>query len=85
MKKIGLFKVGDVLMFKSNEEHLYTVKNGAIGICLGYSRSKTTKSTFVDIKWIRDELVGDQKDGGYWEEDFEKLEDTKYQLSVRIL
>jgi hypothetical protein len=85
MKKIGLFEVGDVLMFNGNNGHKYTAKNGAMGICLGYSRSKSTKSTFVEIKWIRDKLSGSQKDGGYYEEDFEKLEDTKYKLSVRIL
>jgi hypothetical protein len=85
MKKENLFKVGDVLLFNGNLRGIYTAKNGAIGICLGYSKSKTLETTFVEIKWIRDELSGDQNDGGYFEEDFEKLEDTKYQLSVRIL
>ena len=85
MEKMGIFDVGDVLLFNGNLRGTYTAKNGAIGICLGYSKSKTLKTTFVEIKWIRDELSGDQKDGGYFEEDFEKLEDTKYQLSIRIL
>ena len=82
---MGIFDGGDLLMLNGSVMGKYAAKNGAIGICLGYSKSKTTKTTVVEIKWIGDELSGDQKDGGYFEEDFEKLEDTKYQLSVRIL
>jgi hypothetical protein len=69
------FKVGDILEFKGVPT--YAAKKGAIAICTG-------DNGYVQIEWIRNELSGDQADGGYHPAWFTKIGEVSIQKEDRI-
>ena len=66
---------GDVVVF--NGQSGYAAQKGARAI-FQYEDDK-----YIHVKWIEDELVGGQTDGGYFREDFEK-EMTKEEMIKKI-
>ena len=66
---------GDVVVF--NGQSGYAAQKGARAI-FQYEDDK-----YIHVKWIEDELVGGQTDGGYFREDFEK-EITKEEMIKKI-
>ena len=69
------FKVGDILEFKGVPT--YAAKKGAMAICTG-------DNGYVQIEWIRNELSGDQADGGYHPAWFIKIGEVSIQKEDRI-
>ena len=66
---------GDVVVF--NGQSGYAAQKGARAI-FQYEDDK-----YIHVKWIEDELVGGQTDGGYFREDFEK-EMTKEEMIKKM-
>jgi hypothetical protein len=69
------FKEGDILEFKGVPT--YVAKKGATAICTG-------DNGYVQIEWIRNELSGDQADGGYHPAWFTKIGEVSIQKEDRI-
>ena len=69
------FKVGDILEFKGVPT--YAAKKGATAICTG-------DNGYAQIEWIRNELSGDQADGGYHPAWFIKIGEVSIQKEDRI-
>ena len=69
------FKVGDILEFKGVPT--YAAKKGATAICTG-------DNGYAQIEWIRNELSGDQADGGYHPAWFTKIGEVSTQKEDRI-
>ena len=69
------FKEGDILEFKGVPT--YAAKKGATAICTG-------DNGYVQIEWIRNELSGDQADGGYHPAWFTKIGEVSIQKEDRI-
>jgi len=69
------FKEGDILEFKGVPT--YAAKKGATAICTG-------DNGYVQIEWIRNELSGDQADGGYHPAWFTKVGEVSTQEENRI-
>ena len=66
------FKEGDVLGFKGAE--YYEAQEGATAICKGYYVG-SEDNEYIAVEWIRNELSGTQDNGGYFEHQFEKVEE----------
>ena len=73
-------KKGDILEFDGNGP--YTAKKGARAIYKGIKCSGGRE--FIQVEWIRDELSGEQEDGGYDESQFIKTEEVSFQKEDRI-
>ena len=65
------FKEGDILEFDGHGP--YAAKKGATAICKGY-KVDASGIEYVQVEWIRSELSKEQKDGGYYESQFTKVE-----------
>ena len=82
---------GDILAFiggGGKYKSKYAAKMGAKAI-YNYTYQDEEGEEFINIKWIRDELSGDQEDGGYFESTFikvfEKVEEVSTHKEDRIL
>jgi hypothetical protein len=69
------FKEGDILEFKGAPT--YAAKKGATAICTG-------DNGHTQIEWIRNELSGEQEDGGYHPAWFTKIGEVSTQKEDRI-
>jgi hypothetical protein len=76
------FKKGDILEFDGIGR--WAAKKGATAICKGYEIDEDGES-FIEVQWIRNELSGEQGDGGYYESQFTKVEEVSTQGEDRIL
>ena len=65
------FQEGDILEFDGMG--YYNAKPGATAICKGYQTTDETE--YIIVEWIKNELSEDQSDGGYFEQNFKKVED----------
>jgi archaellum component FlaC len=74
------FKKGDVVEFQG--AYSYSAKKGATAIVEEYYIGWNEE--WLKVKWIRDELSGDQEDGGYFENQFTKVEEVSQQKEDRI-
>jgi archaellum component FlaC len=75
------FKKGDIVKFEGAAT--YAAKKGATAIVEEYYIGWSDKE-YVKVKWIRDELSGEQADGGYLEHQFTKVEEVSTQKEDRI-
>jgi len=75
------FKEGDILEFQGAAT--YAAKKGATAIVEEYYTGWNDEE-WLKVKWIRDELSGDQEDGGYFENHFTKVEEVSTQKEDRI-
>ena len=75
------FKKGDIVKFEG--EGTYAAKKGATAIVEEYYIGWNDEE-YVFVKWIRDELSGEQADGGYFEHQFTKVEEVSTQKEDRI-
>jgi hypothetical protein len=75
------FKKGDIVKFEG--EGTYAAKKGATAIVEEYYIGWNDEE-YVFVKWIRDELSGEQADGGYFEHQFTKVEEVSQQKEDRI-
>jgi hypothetical protein len=75
------FKKGDIVKFEG--EGTYAAKKGATAIVEEYYIGWNDEE-YVFVKWIRDELSGEQADGGYFEHQFTKVEEVSTQEEDRI-
>jgi hypothetical protein len=64
------FKKGDILEF--TPLGVYNAKKGAKAIYQGETTITYDGGELIEVKWIRDKLSGDQKDGGYFSHMFKK-------------
>jgi hypothetical protein len=76
------FKKGDILEFDGIGR--WAAKKGATAVCKGYEIDEDGES-FIEVQWIRNELSGEQGDGGYYESQFTKVEEVSTQEENRIL
>lgn len=72
---------GDILEF--NGEINYAAKKGAKAI-FEFHYTGYNYEQYIKVKWIRDELSGNQSDGGYFESQFTKVEEVSTQKEDRI-
>jgi hypothetical protein len=75
------FKKGDIVKFEG--AYSYSAKKGATAIVEEYYTGWNDEE-WLKVKWIRDELSGDQEDGGYFENHFTKVEEVSQQKEDRI-
>jgi hypothetical protein len=75
------FKKGDIVEFQG--AHSYSAKKGATAIVEEYYTGWNDEE-WLKVKWIRDELSGNQEDGGYFENHFTKVEEISQQKENRI-
>jgi len=75
------FKKGDIVEFEG--AYSYSAKKGATAIVEEYYIGWGDEE-WLKVKWIRDELSGDQEDGGYFENYFTKVEEVSQQKEDRI-
>jgi hypothetical protein len=75
------FKKGDVVEFQG--AYSYSAKKGATAIVEEYYNGWNDEE-WLKVKWIRDELSGNQEDGGYFENHFTKVEEVSQQKEDRI-
>ncbi len=75
------FKKGDVVEFQG--AYSYSAKKGATAIVEEYYTGWNDEE-WLKVKWIRDELSGNQEDGGYFENHFTKIEEISQQKEDRI-
>ena len=75
------FKKGDIVKFEG--EGTYAAKKGATAIVEEYYIGWNDEE-YVFVKWIRDELSGEQANGGYFEHQFTKVEEVSQQKEDRI-
>ena len=75
------FKEGDILEFEG--AYSYSAKKGATAIVEEYYTGWNDEE-WLKVKWIRDELSGNQEDGGYFENHFTKVEEVSQQKEDRI-
>jgi hypothetical protein len=75
------FKKGDIVKFEG--EGTYAAKKGAKAIIECYYTGFNDEE-YVFVEWIRDELSGEQADGGYFEHQFTKVEEVSQQKEDRI-
>jgi hypothetical protein len=75
------FKEGDIVEFEG--AHSYSAKKGAKAIVESYYTGFNDEE-YVFVEWIRDELSGNQSDGGYFEHQFTKVEEISQQKEDRI-
>jgi hypothetical protein len=75
------FKKGDIVEFQG--AHNYSAKKGATAIVEEYYTGWNDEE-WLKVKWIRDELSGNQEDGGYFENHFTKVEEISQQKENRI-
>jgi hypothetical protein len=75
------FKKGDIVKFEGAAT--YAAKKGATAIVEEYYIGWSDEE-YVKVKWIRDELSGEQADGGYFEHQFTKVEEVSQQKEDRI-
>jgi hypothetical protein len=75
------FKKGDIVEFEGAAT--YSAKKGATAIVEEYYTGWNDEE-WLKVKWIRDELSGDQEDGGYFENHFTKVEEVSQQKEDRI-
>jgi hypothetical protein len=66
------FKKGDILEFKGAED--YEAQEGATAVFQEYYIGVGDEE-YIMVEWIRDELSGNQDNGGYYEYQFEKVEE----------
>jgi len=66
------FKIGDLLVFDGCG--CFEAKEGATAICKGFKTSEWGDE-FIIVEWIRNELSGEQQDGGYEEMQFKKVDE----------
>jgi hypothetical protein len=71
------FKEGDILEFQGAAT--YAAKKGARAICV-----ENELGDYLKVEWIRDGLDNGQKDGGYSEAWFTKVEEVSQQKEDRI-
>jgi hypothetical protein len=75
------FKEGDIVEFEGAAT--YSAKKGAKAIVESYYTGFNDEE-YVFVEWIRDELSGEQADGGYFEHQFTKVEEISQQKEGRI-
>jgi hypothetical protein len=75
------FKKGDIVEFEG--AYSYSAKKGAKAIVEEYYNGWNDEE-WLKVKWIRDELSGNQEDGGYFENHFTKVEEVSQQKEDRI-
>ena len=75
------FKKGDIVEFEGAAT--YAAKKGAKAIVENYYIGHNDDE-YVFVNWIRDELSGNQEDGGYFEHQFIKVEEVSQQKEDRI-
>jgi hypothetical protein len=75
------FKKGDIVEFEG--AYSYSAKKGATAIVEEYYTGWNDEE-WLKVKWIRDELSGEQADGGYFEHQFTKVEEVSTQKEDRI-
>jgi hypothetical protein len=75
-EKTMKFKEGDILEFKGAEN--YEAQEGATAVFQGYYIGAGDEE-YVRVEWVRDDLSGSQDDGGYFEYQFEKVEEEVFQ------
>lgn len=73
---------GDILEF-NGDTNAYLAKKGAKAI-FEYRYTGHNYEEYIKVKWIRDELSGNQSDGGYFESQFTKVEEVSTQKEDRI-
>jgi hypothetical protein len=79
---LGPLKVGDILEF-NGDLNAYLAKKGAKAIYKGHYTGHNYEE-YIKVEWIRDELSGNQQDGGYFESQFTKVEEVSTQKEDRI-
>ena len=72
---------GDILEFKGAKT--YEAQKGAKAIYKEHFKGHSGEE-YIRIEWIRDELSGEQQDGGYYESQFKKVKDISIKKKVRI-
>lgn len=81
--QLGPLKVGDILEF-NGDTNAHQAKKGAKAIYKGHYIGYNYEE-YIKVEWIRDELSGNQSDGGYYESQFIKVEEVSTQKEDRIL
>jgi hypothetical protein len=77
-------KKGDIVEFNKGL-FAYTANTGAKAIYQGRTYTDRDGGELIEVKWIRDELSGEQNDGEYYSSMFTKVEEVSHQKEVRIL
>ena len=75
---------GDIVEFNRGS-FPYTANTGAKAIYQGRTYTDSDGGELIEVKWIRDELSGEQNDGEYYSSMFTKVEEVSHQKEVRIL